>query len=132
MIQDTSAQTGIFRLDRKDLPALQAAAIELGQAFYLVDLSHARNVPGFIKAMRRDLQFPEWFGGNLDALNDCLTDFSWHPASGYVIALSGSEMLRATPTSLATLNEVLSCAVEEWERRDVPFRIFYLQDRSAH
>jgi RNAse (barnase) inhibitor barstar len=131
MIQDTSAQTGIFRLDRKDLPALQAAAIELGQAFYLVDLSHARNVPGFIKAMRRDLQFPEWFGGNLDALNDCLTDFSWRPASGYVIALSGSEMLRATPTSLATLNEVLSCAVEEWERRDVPFRIFYLQDRSA-
>ena len=131
MIQDTSAQTGIFRLDRKDVPALQAAAIELGQAFYLVDLSHARNVPGFIKAMRRDLQFPEWFGGNLDALNDCLTDFSWRPASGYVIALSGSEMLRATPTSLATLNEVLSCAVEEWERRDVPFRIFYLQDRSA-
>ena len=132
MIQDTNAQTGIFRLDRKDLPALQAAARELGQAFYLVDLSHARNVPGFIKAMRRDLQFPEWFGGNLDALNDCLTDFSWRPASGYVIALSGSEMLRATPTSLATLNEVLSCAVEEWERRDVPFRIFYLQDRSAH
>ena len=131
MIQDTSAQTGIFRLDRKDLPALQAAARELGQAFYLVDLSHACNVPGFIKAMRRDLQFPEWFGGNLDALNDCLTDFSWRPASGYVIALSGSEMLRATPTSLATLNEVLSCAVEEWERRDVPFRIFYLQDRSA-
>ena len=131
MIQDTSAQTGIFRLDRKDLPALQAAARELGQAFYLVDLSHARNVPGFIKAMRRDLQFPEWFGGNLDALNDCLTDFSWRPASGYVIALSGSEMLRATPTSLATLNEVLSCAVEEWERRDGPFRIFYLQDRSA-
>ena len=131
MIQDTSAQTGIFRLDRKDLPALQAAARELGQAFYLVDLSHARNVPGFIKAMRRDLQFPEWFGGNLDALNDCLTDFSWRPASGYVIAVSGSEMLRATPTSLATLNEVLSCAVEEWERRDVPFRIFYLQDRSA-
>ena len=131
MIQDTSAQTGIFRLDRKDLPALQAAARELGQAFYLVDLSHARNVPGFIKAMRRDLQFPEWFGGNLDALNDCLTDFSWRPASGYVIALSGSEMLRATPTSLATLNEVLSCAVEEWERRDIPFRIFYLQDRSA-
>ena len=131
MIQDTSAQTGIFRLDRKDLPALQAAAIELGQAFYLVDLSHAHNVPGFIKAMRRDLQFPEWFGGNLDALNDCLTDFSWRPASGYVIAVSGSEMLRATPTSLATLNEVLSCAVEEWERRDVPFRIFYLQDRSA-
>ena len=124
-------QAGIFRLDRKDLPALQAAAVALGQAFYKVDLSNARNVPGFIKALKRDLQFPDWFGNNLDALNDCLTDFSWRPAPGYVIVLSGSEALRATPTSLAALNEVLSCAVEEWNTRAVPFRIFYLQESLA-
>lgn len=68
-------QAGIFRLDRKDLPALQAAAVALGQAFYKVDLSNARNVPGFIKALKRDLQFPDWFGNNLDALNDCSTIF---------------------------------------------------------
>ena len=131
MTADSSPQTGIFRLDRKDLPALQAAAIELGQAFFLVDLSRARNVPGFIKALKRDLHFPDWFGNNLDALNDCLTDFSWHPAPGYVIVLGGSEMLHATPTSLATLNEVLSCAVDAWEQRATPFRIFYLQDSVA-
>jgi RNAse (barnase) inhibitor barstar len=123
-----SKPAGIFRLERKDLPALQAAAETLGQAFYLVDLSHARNVPGFVKAMKRDLEFPDWFGGNLDALNDCLTDFSWRPAPGYVIVLDGSDALRATPTSLAALNEVLSCAVEEWNMRGTPFRIFYLQE----
>ncbi len=121
---------GIFRLNRQDLTALLSAAKELGQAVYQVDLSQARNVPGFIKAMKRDLMFPDWFGGNLDALNDCLTDFSWNPAPGYVIVLSGSEALRATPTSLAALNEVLSCAVEAWSDRGIPFRIFYLQDAS--
>ena len=120
-------QAGLYRLAASDLPALREAADMLGQAFYLVDLSRARNVPGFIKAMQRDLGFPEPFGRNLDALHDCLTDFSWRPAPGYVIVLSGSEVLQGTPTSLAALNEVLACTIEFWNERDIPFRIFYLQ-----
>ena len=118
---------GLYRLAASDLPALREAAETLGQAFYRVDLHRARNVPGFIKAMQRDLCFPEGFGKNLDALYDCLTDFSWQPAPGYVIVLDGIEILRGTPTSLAALNEVLACTVDEWNAREIPFRIFYLQ-----
>ncbi len=119
---------GIFKLARKDLPALKKAAEELKQAFFMVELKQARNVPGFIKVLKRDLEFPEWFGGNLDALNDCLTDLSWRPAPGYVITLSGYEPLRANPTSFAAFNEILSSAVEVWQAKEVPFRIFYLTD----
>jgi hypothetical protein len=122
---------GIFRLARKDLPALRQAADELGQAFFSVDLRGAHNVPGFIKALARDLEFPTWFGGNLDALHDCLTDFSWHPAPGYVIALDGSETLSANPTSFAAFNAVLGSAVEAWQARTIPFRIFYVHDDAA-
>ncbi len=118
--------TGIFRIAERDVPALREAAKKLGYACFAVDLKRAGNVPGFIKALARDLKFPDYFGGNLDALSDCLTDFSWHPAPGYVITLSGSERLRDTPTSLAALNEVLSFVVEEWQRREVPFSVFYV------
>ena len=123
--------SGLFRLESKDLPALQKAANELNMGFFSVDLQNARNVPGFIKALKRDLSFPNWFGGNLDALHDCLTDFSWHPAPGYVIALIGSDSLRANPTSFATFNAVLSSAVGEWQKRSTPFRVFYVQDPLA-
>lgn len=122
---------GIFRLARQDLPALRQAAEELGQAFFSVDLAHAKNVPGFIKALNRDLDFPDWFGGNLDALHDCLTDFSWRPAPGYVITLEHSEALRASPTGLAMFNEVLASVVDAWQARNIPFRVFYLQDAPA-
>lgn len=122
---------GIFRLARADLPALRQAADELGQAFFSVNLENARNVPGFIRALKRDLNFPDWFGSNLDALHDCLTDFSWRPAPGYVIALDGSEALRANPTSFAAFNEVLASVVEAWQERNIPFRVFYLQDDPA-
>lgn len=129
--QDKPQNAGIFLLARQDLPALRQAADELKQAFFSVDLGNARNVPGFIKALRRDLDFPDWFGGNLDALHDCLTDFSWRPATGYVITLDGSEALRANPTSFAIFNEVLASVIEAWQARAVPFRVFYVQDAAA-
>jgi RNAse (barnase) inhibitor barstar len=126
-----SSSAGLHKLSPRDLPALRRAADELKQAVFTVDLQHARNVPGFIKALKRDLNFPDWFGGNLDALHDCLTDFSWHPAPGYVILLSGSQALSSHPTSFAAFNEVLASAVDEWQQRNIPFRIFYLLDEKA-
>ena len=123
--------TGLFKLSRKDVPALEQAAEQLNQACFQVDLRNAKNVPSFIKALKRDLDFPDWFGGNLDALHDCLTDFSWRPASGYVITLSGYEMLRGNPTSFAAFNSVMASAVEAWEAREIPFRVFYLYDDPA-
>ena len=126
-----SAPTGLFKLSRKDIPALRQAAEQLNQAYFQVDLRSAKNVPSFIKALKRDLDFPDWFGGNLDALHDCLTDFSWRPASGYVITLSGYEMLRGNPTSFAAFNSVMASAVEAWEARAIPFRVFYVHDDPA-
>ncbi len=126
-----SGKAGIYRLSGKDCAALKDAAAKLDFAFFDVCLAHAANVPGFIAALKRDLHFPDWFGGNLDALNDCLTDFSWQPAPGYVITLTGSERLAANATSFAALNEVLACAVEDWQRRDVPFWVFYVAQGGA-
>lgn len=122
------ATSGIFKLARADLDGMLQAADELKLACFHVDLKDARNVPGFIRAMKRDLKLPEWFGNNLDALNDCLTDFSWHPAPGYVILLDGLSSLSASPTSFAAFNQVLASAVEEWKLRDIPFWVFYLTD----
>lgn len=125
------ASAGLAKLAREDLPGLRQAAEALNMAFFSVDLSRARNVPGFIRAFSRDLHFPEWFGGNLDALHDCLTDLSWHPAPGYVITLEGSDTLSANPTSFATLNAVLAHVVESWKTRSTPFWIFYITADKA-
>lgn len=127
----SDGNTGIFRLARSDLAALRQAADELKQAVFEVNLEKARNVPGFIRAMRTALEFPDWFGGNLDALHDCLTDLSWRPATGYIITLDRSEALRANPTSFAMFNEILASASDAWRSRGVPFRVFYLDDTPA-
>ncbi len=40
-----------------------------------------------ISAIAAALDFPSWFGQNLDALYDSLTDLSWLPAGEYVLVV---------------------------------------------
>ena len=69
------------------------------------------------EAMARALHFPAWFGGNWDALEDCLSDLSWREGDGRVLLL-----LRApTGEALGTLIDVLSSAAQYWAGRGRPF-----------
>ena len=65
------------------------------------------------------LQFPGWFGGNWDALEECLGDLSWLDAKGHVIVFEG-----ALPD--ATLLEILRDIAEAWKARGVPFFAVFL------
>ena len=128
----TSApQSGLYRLNARDLPALKAASFELGRAFLSVDLLKARNVPSLLRAFQKSLAFPAALSegcGRLDALRAGLIDLSWYPASGYVLVLTGFAPLSAQLTSFAALNEVLASAARAWQARSIPFCVFFVED----
>jgi len=68
------------------------------------------------------LRFPDWFGGNWDALADSLADLSWLPAPGYVLLLEGIDAWRdADPVAFETLSDVLDEATARWARDRIPF-----------
>ena len=48
-----------------------------------------------------------------------------------MITLSGYDVLRGNPTSFAAFNSVMASAVEAWEARAIPFRVFYVHDEPA-
>ncbi len=56
----------------------QAEAISTAQAAgmtaYVVDCDRARSRSAVLRAVVKAVDFPEYFGGNLDALYDCLCD----------------------------------------------------------
>ncbi len=41
-----------------------------------VDLSEVKKVEALHAALNEAFEFPEYYGGNLDALHDCLTDIA--------------------------------------------------------
>ena len=58
-------------LDKK---AVVDAAHELGLALFVANCDPARSRSAVLRAIVKAVDFPEYFGGNLDALYDCLCD----------------------------------------------------------
>ena len=70
-----------------------------------------------IDAIARALDFPQWFGGNWDALEDSLGDLSWRSGSGHIL------LFRKHPAGedLGMLIDILRSTAEYWARRRKPF-----------
>ncbi|NUT49285.1 MAG: barstar family protein [Saccharothrix sp.] len=51
----------------------------------------ARTRQAVLGAIAEALSFPDWFGHNLDALYDCLTDLSWLPEGEHVLEWEGGD-----------------------------------------
>jgi RNAse (barnase) inhibitor barstar len=48
-----------------------------------------------LDAIGAALNFPAWYGRNLDALHDCLVDLSWQPDGEHVLIWAGHRQLEA-------------------------------------
>jgi hypothetical protein len=59
-------------------------------------------------------RFPDYFGGNWDALNECIRDLSWLPP-GDVILSHADLPLPEDRASLSTYLSILGDAVERWK-----------------
>jgi RNAse (barnase) inhibitor barstar len=114
-------QAGIYQLP-PDFDALEAAAADNDFALWRIDLSAVRTKQELLDTIARELAFPDWFGGNWDALEDCLTDLAWCVASGYVLILANAGgFAAAEPEEFETALEVFDGAAEYWYDEDVPF-----------
>ena len=106
----------------RDMRALARAVKKCGLKLVRVDLKGAHDKQGLLDAIANALKFPEWFGGNWDALEDCLTDLSWLKANGYVVLLEHcGELVRRAPHEFAMSTEVFESVAEYWDEKNKPF-----------
>ena len=116
---------GVYHLPHSGSAQLEQATQDLGYAQYAVDLGDAADLDAALSEIGRALAFPDWYGHNLDALHDCLTDFSWHEAPGYVLLIRGADRLHADEAAFAALNAVFVDSADFWREDGVPFWVFY-------
>lgn len=105
--------------------ALAAAFQKSGWFATRVDRAPVFNKVTLLHAIYQACRFPAYFGFNWDALRDCLTDFSWQPAHGYVLLFQNLELLQTrAPDEHGVLLDVLGEARDIWaEASGVPFRV---------
>jgi hypothetical protein len=117
-------RSGLFRIEPGKTEDVTTRARAAGLAVHRVDLSGATTKSELLTAVARALDFPDWFGGNWDALEDSLGDLSWLPEGGLVVLVEGFEGVRtAVPGELDTLLDVLRSAARSWEAEKRTFLV---------
>ena len=107
-----ASRSGVYRAPGSD----EIADAVDGSGVFLARVTFA-DKEKLLKNIARALEFPDWFGGNWDALEDCLTDLSWRDAEGYVLLVEGAK----PGDELGVLIDVLRTAAEHWAGRGKPF-----------
>ncbi|MEI2457287.1 barstar family protein [Lysobacter firmicutimachus] len=116
------AQAGAYFIDARDARALADAATELEFALARVDFAGCQDKRDALDRIGRGLRFPDWFGHNWDALNDCVNDLSWWPAPGYLLLIENAGPWQAQfGDDAATLIEILNDAAQDWAKQRIAF-----------
>ena len=107
------AKSGVYRTSHaRDIrDALSASEYDL------VKIVLAPGKEALLASIAGSLGFPDWFGGNWDALEDCLTDLSWRKGGVHVFLFSNA----AVNDDLGILLDVLASAAEFWRERGRAF-----------
>jgi RNAse (barnase) inhibitor barstar len=118
-------QSGLRQLtaDPNDIEQMAKAA---GLFVVRIDLARLASKTGLLGRAARALNFPEWFGKNWDALNDCLTDLSWLNGNGWVIIFENSKgFAERNPQLFQNAAEVFGAASDYWRRAGKPFWVLF-------
>ena len=117
-----AGQGGAYFVDANDADSLAEAAALLDFAVLRIDLAGCTSKDRVLERFAQALRFPDWFGGNFDALADSLGDLSWLSAEGYLLLIEHADAWRrADDDNFATLLDILNEAAASWGDQGVPF-----------
>ena len=109
------SRSGVYRTS--DSGPLVDVTREHGVPLVRIPLHGSAGKQEILEGISTALDFPQWFGGNWDALEDCLGDLSWRPPGGHVLLFEGV----ALSDELGILIDILASVAEQWAARGIPF-----------
>lgn len=97
-----------------------------------MDGAEMRSLDDMLEAFSRVFEFPDYFGRNWAALDECLADLSWLGSPAYVVLMQDADQVLADdedqfPTLIELLGRVAAewaepvTLGEAWDRPAVPF-----------
>jgi hypothetical protein len=122
-----AAKSGVYRVSRTDeiLDAMKGSALQVAR----ISLAGVADKDALLRTIATALAFPDWFGGNWDALEDCLSDLSWAKGAGHVLLFEGATALPADERGI--LVDILASAAASWAERKRPFFALFLDGPPA-
>ena len=122
-----AAKSGVYSAPHPEdiLDATRGSPLQVAR----IDLGGAAGKGALLDRIAAALAFPDWFGRNWDALEDCLADLSWSKARGHVLVFESADGLAAQDREV--LVETLGSAAAHWRGRDRPFFAVFLGEATG-
>ena len=113
---------GVFFLPEHAPPKDVAAAAKRAKfAYFHIEGKLIARKEQLLNHVATALRFPDYFGGNWDALEECLADMEWVDAPGYLIYYDHIDTLaKEHPDQLQTFVEICRDAVASWKEDGTP------------
>ncbi|MEV4872296.1 barstar family protein [Streptomyces syringium] len=124
-----STPPGVYDLPPNETPArVLALAADADWRAAPLRLDGVTDKAAFLDRCAADLDFPEWFGHNWDALADCLMDLSWWREGSKVrgcllIAVDWDAFRKAAPEDADTAQAIFGEAVDYWADSESPLTV---------
>lgn len=104
-----------------------------------VVLAAAHAIPGekltgkaaMLKAIAKSLDFPDYFGANWDALEECLTDLSWFEGGVVLLIDQVSVPEEQAPNDWGVCLDILADAAHFWSGQGRSFAVFLRDSHAA-
>ncbi len=118
--------SGVYRLaDDAPIKELEKLAKQYKYAFFLLDGAGIEDKERFLNRAATVLRFPDYFGNNWDAFEDCLTDMSWHETEGFLILYNHFEVFADhAPDQFKIALEILRDSADYWRDQRKPLFVF--------
>ncbi|HHY55368.1 MAG TPA: barstar family protein [Chloroflexi bacterium] len=129
------AQTpsGLYRwLPPVEMLALAEGVEQLGWRLFQLDGRRARDKASFLQAAAAVMHFPDYFGRNWDAFEECINDLSWAPAHGYVLVYEHVWWLACEqPAAWRMARAILQDACRNRASQATPFLVLLRQTHGC-
>jgi hypothetical protein len=100
---------------------------KLGTEIFYLDGREIRDTQSFLQKVAEVMRFPDYFGYNWDALDECITDLDWCPAARYILIYDYPEAFsKAEPEQWKVAYDILQSAVEYWQGSDTPLEVLLI------
>ena len=133
-LQSTKAPWTTLLLVKTGQRAESLVRTPTGFALRVIKGAKCQTTAGLLTECARALDFPDYFGHNWDALEECLADLEWLPAKGYILLITdAANVLPNDEEEYETFLEILRDAGEAWgngqtemgARRATPFHVLF-------
>lgn len=123
---EEDAPRGVFWLKSPESPAaVGKLAKAKGLAYFHLEGKSIEKKEQFLNHAATVMHFPDYFGNNWDAFEECITDFEWmDEAEGFVIHFDHTDNFAAHHESqLETVIELFQDAVDYWKGEGKPMLV---------